>query len=262
MKTILFTNARDENNIKEWVAHHLLIGFDNIIIFDHKSKKPIHRVLYNFDNRIKVFECKMTGPIKITCMKLAVKLAKKYNATWMLYLDADEFLCLNKWKGIKQMLSFFPHFDSVAINWLMFGSNYLTNDPSGLLLENYTKSDKIINKHVKSFVRPNKVQNVTNPHFFVIYNSFKMGNVFNKQMIRPHFCFNDYNVPHWVAPAYVAHYVYQSEETYTKRKILLPTDDTNTMRQKETDIHKHHNEITNETLKNNYAENVRLFLNK
>ena len=28
----LFTNARDEKNIKEWAAHHLLIGFDKIII--------------------------------------------------------------------------------------------------------------------------------------------------------------------------------------------------------------------------------------
>jgi hypothetical protein len=38
---ILFTNARDEKNIKEWVAHHLLLGFDLIYIFDHKSIKPL-----------------------------------------------------------------------------------------------------------------------------------------------------------------------------------------------------------------------------
>ena len=34
---ILFTNARNEKNIKEWAAHHLLIGFSAICIFDHKS---------------------------------------------------------------------------------------------------------------------------------------------------------------------------------------------------------------------------------
>jgi hypothetical protein len=32
-KVALFTNARDESHIKEWAAHHLLIGFDYIIIF-------------------------------------------------------------------------------------------------------------------------------------------------------------------------------------------------------------------------------------
>ena len=31
-KVGLFCNARDEKNIKEWAAHHLLIGFDVIII--------------------------------------------------------------------------------------------------------------------------------------------------------------------------------------------------------------------------------------
>ena len=31
--TILFTNARDEPNIAEWVAHHLLLGFNKIVIF-------------------------------------------------------------------------------------------------------------------------------------------------------------------------------------------------------------------------------------
>jgi hypothetical protein len=40
-KTMLFTNARDEKNMKEWVAHHLLLGFDLIYIFDHKSKIPL-----------------------------------------------------------------------------------------------------------------------------------------------------------------------------------------------------------------------------
>ena len=39
----LFTNARNEKHIKEWVAHHLLIGFELIVIFDHKSIKPLNK---------------------------------------------------------------------------------------------------------------------------------------------------------------------------------------------------------------------------
>ena len=38
---VLFTNARDESNLKEWCAHHLLLGFDCIYIFDH--------ILYIYD---------------------------------------------------------------------------------------------------------------------------------------------------------------------------------------------------------------------
>ena len=53
-KVALFTNARDELHIKEWAAHHLLIGFDQIIIFDHKSKIPLTNVFQNFDKRVKI----------------------------------------------------------------------------------------------------------------------------------------------------------------------------------------------------------------
>ena len=43
----VFTNARDEPNIAEWVAHHLLLGFDKIIIFDHLSVIPISTTIGN-----------------------------------------------------------------------------------------------------------------------------------------------------------------------------------------------------------------------
>ena len=48
----LFCNARNEKNIKEWAAHHLLIGFDKIIIFDHKSDIPLKDVFNKFDKRV------------------------------------------------------------------------------------------------------------------------------------------------------------------------------------------------------------------
>jgi hypothetical protein len=43
-KVGLFCNARDEINIKEWASHHLIIGFDIIIIFGHKSKQPLKEI--------------------------------------------------------------------------------------------------------------------------------------------------------------------------------------------------------------------------
>ena len=46
---ILFTNARDEPNIAEWIAHHLLLGFDKIVVFDHLSKIPIHTIYRHLD---------------------------------------------------------------------------------------------------------------------------------------------------------------------------------------------------------------------
>ena len=51
-KIALFANVRDEKHIKEWAAHHLLIGFDIIVLFDHKSKTPLQTVFAKFDKRV------------------------------------------------------------------------------------------------------------------------------------------------------------------------------------------------------------------
>jgi hypothetical protein len=260
-RVMLFTNARDEKNIKEWAAHHLLIGFDLIVIFDHKSKQRISNQFINFDRRIKIYRCEVDGPIKLKLMMNAVNIANFYKADWFLYLDADEFLILNSFNGVKHMLSYYNHADSLAINWLLFGSNHHRKEPEGLILENYTKSDIVLDKHVKTFVRPNKVLNANNPHFYVMKDKTKMYNMLNQNINSP-FYWNDIKLPYVNSRAYIAHYLYQSEETYLNRKINLPRDDTSTFRQKHENIHTKHNDIMNEEPKNKYAENINNFLNE
>lgn len=153
LKVILFTNARDEIHIKEWAAHHLLLGFDIVYIFDHKSKIPIKPEFGNFKNRVVVERCEMENPVKLPLMQRAAMIAKSSGAHWFIYLDADEFLILNKYSNIKRMIADFPLAHSISINWLCFGSNYHVNEPSGLMLENYTKSELYLDKHVKTFVK-------------------------------------------------------------------------------------------------------------
>ena len=38
---VLSTNVRDENNIIEFIMHHLTLGFDHIYIIDHLSKVKV-----------------------------------------------------------------------------------------------------------------------------------------------------------------------------------------------------------------------------
>jgi hypothetical protein len=161
-RVCLFTNARDEKHIREWAAHHLLIGFSKIIIFDHKSTTPLKEVFKNFDKRVKIINVShIEGAIKMVLMTKAAKIARLLKMDWMIYLDADEFIILNEnFIGIKHLLSVYNHADSLGINWLMFGSNNLEKDPDGLILENYTKSDSSLNEHLKSFTRPKKIINV------------------------------------------------------------------------------------------------------
>lgn len=257
----LFTNARDEKNIKEWAAHHLLIGFDKIIIFDHKSILPLKKVFYNFDNRVTIIDAKHCEKnVKITLMNLAAKIANKLKVDWFIYLDADEFLILNnQFIGVKHFLNHYSNAHSLAVNWLVFGSNNHVKDPEGLILENYTKSETKLDNHVKSFVRPYEVIKATNPHYYLIQNPNKMFGM-NKQLTKP-FHFNNININYSLVPAYIAHYVNQSEETYLRRKINLPTDDTGIFRNNDVkNIHNSSNNNENLFPKNKYSEIVKKFL--
>lgn len=260
----LFTNARDEKHIKEWAAHHLLIGFDKVIIFDHKSKIPLVKEFKNFDKRVKVINMSyINDSIKTTLMDKARDIANFLHMDWMIYLDADEFIVLNKkYKNIKHFLSIYNHADSLGINWLFFGSNYLKKDPDGLILENYTRSDLKLNDHLKSFVRPSQIIRAANPHFYYIRNRNKYFGLNNVQLTHNYYS-NDYPIEYNKSPIYIAHYFNQSEETFIKRKIHLPRDDTGTFRQMNdaSEIHNQFNTIENNQPKNMYAENVKKFLN-
>jgi hypothetical protein len=76
------------------------------------------------------------------------------------------------------------------------------------------------------------------------------------------YTFNSNPVEYTKAPAFIAHYIYQSEESYINRKINLPRDDNGSGREKiDVDhLHSMHNSNENTFPKLKYAKNVRRFL--
>jgi len=259
----LFTNARDEPNIAEWIAHHLLLGFDKIYIFDHKSVIPITNLLRTtFDNRVTVIPVNGDGNIKIDLMTQAVTISQKNNVNWMLYLDVDEFLILNNFSNVKELLRLFNFCDALGINWLMFGTSYHKTQPPGLLTENFIRSDKIIHQHIKSFVRPEKVAlPAVNPHFFYMINPNRVfAATGNKLAIGP---FNPVPKLFTRVVAYIAHYYTQSEDEHLRRKGRALDDGTPAGKSSmHAEIHNQHNEVINNQLQNKYSQKIKIFLAK
>ena len=70
MKTILFTNARDEHHILEWVIHHLHLGFDSIYIIDHLSIIYSNEILISF---LQGVNCLIETPAMSSIFRLAIK---------------------------------------------------------------------------------------------------------------------------------------------------------------------------------------------
>jgi hypothetical protein len=265
MKVIVFTNARDEPHILEWISHYLNLGFDHIFIYDHKSEIPISSLLAPKNlsksspvNRITVTRLDNNiSNMKNTLMRRAVEISKQKGFDWMLYIDADEFLHLKNTMNIKTFLSYYNGYHQVSINWLMFGSNFMDTEVEGTLLEKYTRSGMELNKHVKSFVNPRYVRKPLNPHVYELRGNRSI-HCENKPLgLEPHY-FETKIFPS-NAPAYFAHYIHQSYDVYIKRKVSLPRDDNGQFRIKltEGELHQRNNDIiTLDMLKYNEQNNL------
>jgi hypothetical protein len=274
MKVVLFTNARDEKNMHEWVAHHLLLGFDEIYIVDHKSIIPLEGQFDNFNKDVKkvfVKRCEKEGAIKDFLICRAAEQAQVAKADWMLYLDADEFFVINleHITNVKDLLKNYNFADSVSFNWLLFGSNYHINEPKGFIIDNYTRSILKFTDHLKTFIRPQEFC-APNAHRSDVKNMSRayhgsgvcLGTIYPPYLDNRHFI---NNIEYYNSIAYIAHYLFQSEETFIKRKILLPRDDWGVHRtQEETrlgnDFHSKYNDIENFSVKNKYSENIHKYL--
>jgi hypothetical protein len=182
----LFMNAKDEDNIKEWVAHYILLGFNKIIIFDHNSIEPIKNLFQPFQTKVEIIDCNLEKKVKITLMNDAIIIANNYELDWFIYLDADEFIILNNTNKIHDLINLYKDFDLIGINWVMFGSNFHDSIPTGLIIENYTKvGNNSLNKHIKSIVKTSEVKNAINPHFYIMKNPDKMIGIDYKNITKP-----------------------------------------------------------------------------
>lgn len=242
MNTILFTNARDEDNIIEWINYHKLLGFSKIYIYDHMSINPIQNILdENKIDEIMIERIDTENIWKCGLMDKSFKYAKDNMYDWMLYLDADEYLILPNDKNLTKFLEKYTDYQQIGINWLMFGSNYHDKKPQGGLLENYTKCDNNFHTNIKAFVKPEYVMHVINPHCYRMKNSnlsiginFEQLNIEKPWQFNLNISDNNFNC----VDAYIAHYIFQSYETYLMRKKNRKRDDTGG------DWHWNFNEIT------------------
>lgn len=247
-KTILFTNVRDETHIREWVDHHLSLGFEFIYIFDHMSQIPVSKLVNDLGNVMveRIDKPFTTDFHKMTLINKAVDYAQSNEYEWMLYLDGDEFLYLRDDKNINDFLDQYKYTDQLGINWLLFGSNNLENEPPGIR-RYYTKSNRFLDRHVKSFVKPSSVEKSVNPHYYIMSNHSKTISWDGTEFQGP-FYGEGKKIDKNSCNAYIAHYFSQCYDVYKKRKMSRQRDDAPELkwdvipREK---FHKEHNDIEN-----------------
>ena len=268
LKTILFTNARDESNILEWVVHHLNLGFDHIHIFDHISAVPISKVLEPLISKgiVTVKRLNEVAIKKSLLIEEAYNLALSRKFDWMLYIDADEFVVLNTAETVSKFLESYATYDQVGMNWLMFGSNGLEAHlkPGQTILESYTKCASKLHEYVKTFfnLKCGKAVHNFDAHMYCLADY--SNSIYQDFHLFTHSCWTYASSQHYTQTnAFVAHYANQNYSTYINRKINIPTDDTGKYRSLPTKefFHAEFNELENTLVRDKYNERNKAEIN-
>ena len=145
MSITLITSVKNEGPwILEWVVHHKLLGFDEILIYSNDCDDYTHELLDHLQS---------LG--YITHVQAAYDKAKPYQrqfldqveqhpicqqASWILYIDADELLSLKAHNNVKDFLSHYQQTDLLLLFWKCFGSSEHIDWGMGLMMERFTKA--------------------------------------------------------------------------------------------------------------------------
>jgi hypothetical protein len=153
----------------------------------------------------------------------------KNKIDYVFHADADEFLYLGKFENISEVIDHYSPFDSLRINWLLFGSNGVEKNETNSIIYTFNKSDTHISTYIKSITKVSSISTEAdegfypNPHVLNVKNDGIVKNILNQIIPKNSNCIqNDLRLNKDDIPIYLAHYITQDVRTFIKRKILLP----------------------------------------
>lgn len=250
MKCGIYVRVYNEKNIIEWMDYHYKCGFDFILFYDDYSEPSVKSIIEDYGKFDKskylvlerLFEktnygissCLNNGKIFKTYILPHIQKHMDY----VLYIDMDEYLYLNKYKNIKELIKDFGNFDSIYINWKIFGKNILKND-SNQLINTFLYSKKDYHNMGKTLSKVSSIKTSVNPHTFslhkndndsitlnVLKEKTKKKQIAADEKINPKL--NKYNSNNII---YIAHYMAQDLTTFFYRRfynMLLVENSNNT----------------------------------
>jgi glycosyltransferase involved in cell wall biosynthesis len=173
MRTAVCLYVRnEERDIAEWIAFHLVVGFDAVILFDNLSKDRTAAIARRMGQTRDVRVIPWPWPFRYSqagaytaCLTL---FGRAFD--WIAFVDSDEFVLPMGGRSIKAVLAPLDHAAAVALTYAFFGSSGHVDYPPGLVIESFTHrgpDDFAPNSVVKSIVRPKGARYQTSHAFRV-----------------------------------------------------------------------------------------------
>ena len=138
----------------QWIAHHRVLGFKQITIYDHESNDGTSRILAPLAQAgiISAVYWKDRAARQHRAYDNALRRLRDH-VEWCLFADPDEFLVLDSGLTLDDLLPTSPDISAVGIPWRMFGSGGQRNRGTGLVIERFTMAAPTYHRLVKSLVR-------------------------------------------------------------------------------------------------------------
>lgn len=158
--------------IVEWLAFHLLAGFDRFYLYCHKCDDGMVDTLAILARHypITIYRIGDQDKPQLAAYQHAWD-NHQQEVDWMAFIDGDEFLFPTRAATMAEALA--PYRDkplsALAVYWICYGSNGHVRDPGGLLLEDYPRHSEPgfgPNRHIKSIVRSGQPVRCTGSHLF------------------------------------------------------------------------------------------------
>lgn len=203
--------------IREWIDHYLSLGVDTIIIYDNNDIDDKRKIPETPAGKVIVINVRGVWNAQLPAFN---ECYKKFNQNfdWIGFFDSDEYLILNKWRNVKEMLHEFDENDLLAIEWL----NY---DDMGVIKRNeritvnkfFTRPAKKWNEffHYKQFIRSGFNDIDIHQHSVIVRNP---SNVVRTNVVHERIGVEDYISKTFHDDAFIKHVLTKTLTEYIEEK--------------------------------------------
>lgn len=158
--SIISTYVRDDDDyLDEWITYHLSIGFEHIVMYDHKSIIPVKNIWGEKVTVIRIDRDSLFIPNYLNQDTL-----KSHPSYWMAMMDVDEFLVLVQHTNINDILKNYESFGALGVPWSRFGSSGHRTKPEGLVKDNYVWRGVDEPMWIKSIINTQYCVSICDPH--------------------------------------------------------------------------------------------------
>lgn len=166
-----------EKSIAEWLAFHLAIGVDTILVLDNGSTDDTADIVRQFATRfdVRLAAWPLTSvDYQLRGFQQAVQECG-HEFDWCAFIDVDEFIMLPAGRTLADVVDVPDSVSAIAMNWAMFGSSGHEARPEGLVIENYVhRADFSFphNRMLKTIARPRDIQGCRSTHIFYVTGDY------------------------------------------------------------------------------------------